>query len=57
LAGDLLDMRAAFDTAPRRATGFGAAYRYHACLFANRRADRLKVLAHDGIGIWLERDG
>jgi transposase len=23
------------------------------CLFANRRANRIKVLVHDGIGIWL----
>ena len=27
--------------------------RVHAYLFANRRANRLKVLVHDGIGIWL----
>ncbi|WKB55788.1 IS66 family insertion sequence element accessory protein TnpB [Eleftheria terrae] len=23
------------------------------CLFTNRRGDRLKVLVHDDIGIWL----
>ena len=23
------------------------------CLFANRRANRMKVLVHDGIGVWL----
>lgn len=25
----------------------------HAYLFANRRANRMKVLVHDGIGVWL----
>jgi transposase len=32
---------------------FGAAHPHHAYLFANRRANRMKVLVHDGIGIWL----
>jgi transposase len=32
---------------------FGAARPHHAYLFANRRANRLKVLVHDGLGIWL----
>ncbi|WP_091784410.1 IS66 family insertion sequence element accessory protein TnpB [Paraburkholderia steynii] len=32
---------------------FGAAHLHHAHLFANRRATRVKVLVHDGIGIWL----
>lgn len=31
----------------------GGAQAHHAYLFANRRADRLKVLVHDGAGIWL----
>ena len=26
---------------------------HHAYLFANRRANRMKVLVHDGIGVWL----
>ena len=26
---------------------------HHACVFANRRADRLKVLVFDGVGMWL----
>lgn len=26
---------------------------HHAYVFANRRADRLKVLAYDGAGMWL----
>jgi len=32
---------------------FGEARAHHAYLFANRRASRMKVLVHDGIGIWL----
>ena len=32
---------------------FGAARPHHAYLFANRRANRMKVLVHDGIGVWL----
>ncbi|WP_431113403.1 IS66 family insertion sequence element accessory protein TnpB [Variovorax paradoxus] len=32
---------------------FGAARPHHTYLFANRRASRMKVLVHDGIGIWL----
>ena len=31
----------------------GAAAPHHAWLFANRRGNRLKVLVHDGHGIWL----
>lgn len=34
-------------------TVFGAARPHHAYLFANRRANRMKVLVHDGIGVWL----
>jgi transposase len=32
---------------------FGAAHPHTAYLFANQRANRMKVLVHDGIGIWL----
>ena len=43
-------MRAGTDTALARVVSvFGAAYPHHAYLFANR----IKVLVHDGIGIWL----
>lgn len=49
-----LDMRAGTDTALARVVSvFGAAYPHTAYLFANRRANRMKVLVHDGIGIWL----
>ena len=49
-----LDMRAGTDTALARVVAvFGAARPHHAYLFANRRANRMKVLVHDGIGIWL----
>ena len=32
---------------------FGAAHPHHAYVFANKRANRMKVLVHDGIGVWL----
>ena len=54
LATDPLDMRAGMDTALARViTVFGSAQPHHAYMFANRRATRMKVLVHDGIGVWL----
>lgn len=54
LAVQPLDMRAGTETALARVVDvFGAARPHHAYLFANRRANRLKVLVHDGIGVWL----
>ena len=54
LAVDPLDMRAGTDTALARVVQvFGAARPHHAYLFANKRATRMKVLVHDGIGVWL----
>ena len=54
LASEPLDMRAGTDTALARVVAvFGAAQPHHAYLFANKRANRLEVLVHDGIGIWL----
>ena len=54
LATAPLDMRAGTDTALARVIAvFGAARSHHAYLFANKRANRIKVLVHDGIGIWL----
>jgi transposase len=54
LAVEPLDMRAGAETALARVVHvFGAARPHHAYLFANRRANRIKVLVHDGIGVWL----
>lgn len=54
LAVEPLDMRAGTEAALRRAIAvFGAARPHHAYLFANRRSNRMKVLVHDGIGVWL----
>jgi len=54
MAVEPLDMRAGTETALARVVHvFGAARPHHAYLFANARANRMKVLAHDGIGVWL----
>lgn len=54
LATDPLDMRMGSEAALARVVKvFGAARPHHAYLFANRRATRMKVLVHDGIGVWL----
>ena len=54
LAVEPLDMRAGTETALARVVKvFGEARPHHAYLFANARANRLKVLVHDGIGVWL----
>lgn len=54
LASEPLDMRAGADKALARVVGvFGSAVPHHAYCFANRRADRMKVVVHDGIGVWL----
>jgi transposase len=48
------DMRAGTETALARVVAvFGAAKPHCAYLFANRRANWMKVLVHDGVGIWL----
>jgi transposase len=49
-----LDMRAGTDTALARVVNvFGEAHVHHAYLFVNKRANRMKVLVHDGFGLWL----
>lgn len=54
LATAPLDMRAGPDTALARVVAtFGAAQPHHAYVFANQRANRLKILVHDGFGLWL----
>jgi transposase len=47
-----LDMRAGVDTALARVVNvFGEARAHHAYLFINKRANRMKVLVHDGFGL------
>jgi transposase len=54
LAVQPLDMRMGAEAALARVVNvFGAARPHHAYMFANKRADRMKVLVHDGIGVWL----
>ena len=54
LSTEPLDMRSGTESALSRVVNvFGAARPHHAYLFANRRANRMKVLVHDGIGVWL----
>ena len=54
LATQPLDMRCGIDsTLARVVQVFGAAHPHTAYLFANQRANRMKVLVHDGIGFWL----
>ena len=50
LATEPMDMRAGTETALARVIAvFGAAKPHCAYLFANRRANRMKVLVHDGV--------
>ncbi len=54
MATQPLDMRMGSEAALARVVSvFGAAYPHHAYVFANRRANRMKALVHDGIGVWL----
>ena len=54
LATAPLDMRAGIDSALARVVAvFGAAHPHCVYLFANKRANRIKLLMHDGLGIWL----
>jgi transposase len=54
LSREPLDMRAGPDTALARVVNrFGEAKLHTAYLLANERANRRKVLVHDGFGIWL----
>src|SRR6202012_5127648 len=49
-----LDMRAGVDKALARVVNvFGEARAHHAYPFINKRANRMKVLVHDGFGLWL----
>ena len=54
MATEPLDMRAGPETALARVVQvFGAAHPHHAYLFTNQRANRMKVLVHDDVGVWL----
>ncbi|ETF00528.1 transposase IS66 [Advenella kashmirensis W13003] len=54
LAVEPMDMRAGTETALARVVQvFGTVQPHHAYVFANRRSTRLKVLVHDGMGVWL----
>lgn len=52
LATEPMDMRSGMEKALARVVSvFGAAQPHCAYLFANRRASRMKVLVHDGLGM------
>ena len=54
LAVEPFDMRFGTEAALARVVNvFDAARPHHAYLFANRRGNRMRVLVHDGIGVWL----
>ena len=53
LAVDPIDMRAGADRLLARVVQvFGAAQAHHGYLFANARGTRIKLLVHDGFGVW-----
>ena len=53
LAAQPVDMRAGADRLLARVVQvFGAAQSHHGYLFANARGTRVKLLVHDGFGIW-----
>ena len=53
LAVEPIDMRAGADRLLARVVQvFGAAQAHHGYLFANARASRIKLLVHDGFGVW-----
>jgi len=53
LAVQPIDMRAGADALLARVVQvFGAAQSHHGYLFANARSTRIKLLMHDGFGVW-----
>jgi transposase len=54
LATEPLDMRAGTESVLARVNQvFGTAHLHHAYLFTNKRTTRIKVMVHDGFGLWL----
>ena len=53
LAAEPIDMRAGADRLLARVVQvFGVAQAHHGYLFANARGTRIKLLVHDGFGVW-----
>ena len=53
LAVEPMDMRAGTERLLARVVQvFGGAQAHHGYLFANARATRIKLLVHDGFGVW-----
>jgi transposase len=53
LAVEPIDMRAGADRLLARVVHvFGAARAHHGYLFANSRSTRIRLLVHDGFGVW-----
>jgi transposase len=53
LAAEPADMRAGIDRLLARVVQvFGVAQAHHGYLFANARGTRIKLLVHDGFGVW-----
>jgi transposase len=53
LAAEPVDMRAGADRLIARVVEvFGAARAHHGYLFANARGTRVKLVVHDGFGVW-----
>ena len=53
LGVDAVDMRAGADRLLARVVQvFGCAHAHHGYLFANARTTRIKLLVHDGFGVW-----
>ena len=53
LAVEPIDMRAGADRLLASVVQvFGAAQMHHGYLFANARSTRIKLLVHDGVGVW-----
>lgn len=53
LAAEPIDMRAGADRLLARVVQvFGTAQAHHGYMFANARGTRIKLLVHDGFGVW-----